>query len=388
MRADFGLSDPLELMSPVHIPRGFTKAFIRGDVVEDLGARIDAAYRSLSEGRAGRPHRGHRACRRRRRHRAVQRPRGGPARCAGDHRQRGRRGPAHRRDRPQRGALRPPRRARGRCRRQQGRRRRPTRRCRMLLRLGLARHGIELLGVLPYRRILSHPTLSMLIEQMHGELLHPGDDLDRVIEHVAIGAMHPRHVLERIGPGSLLILPGDRHDIIVGRARRQPHAAGAARDARAAGTRLRYRSHFGRAASDPSAVVARRPRLLGRHPASRARPRGHPRGRPLRLLPRSTRRTTWPARSTTCSSRRIRPTRPRSRRRSGSSSTTSTSTRLLERLDRLADGARRPVTAARRRHPQAGRSGPARWLRAALDRWRRRARGADAEGRRIARPRR
>ena len=37
-------------MSPVHIPRGFTKAFIRGDIVEDLGARIEAAH-GLAEGR-------------------------------------------------------------------------------------------------------------------------------------------------------------------------------------------------------------------------------------------------------------------------------------------------------------------------------------------------
>ena len=41
---------------------------------------------------------------------------------------------------------------------------------------------------------------------------HPGDDLDRVIEHVAIGAMQPRHLIERVGPGSLLIVPGDRSD--------------------------------------------------------------------------------------------------------------------------------------------------------------------------------
>ena len=32
-------------MSPVHIPRGFTKAYIAGDVVEDLGARIVEAHR-------------------------------------------------------------------------------------------------------------------------------------------------------------------------------------------------------------------------------------------------------------------------------------------------------------------------------------------------------
>ena len=68
--------------------------------------------------------------------------------------------------------------------------------------------------MLPYRPLLSNPTLSMLQEQMRGELLHPGPDLGRVIEHVAIGAMQAGHVLERVGPGSLLIVPGDREDVI------------------------------------------------------------------------------------------------------------------------------------------------------------------------------
>jgi BioD-like phosphotransacetylase family protein len=83
-----------------------------------------------------------------------------------------------------------------------------------LLRQGLARHGIELLGVLPYRPMLAHPTLAMLLEQLHGELLHPGDDLDRAIEHVAIGDMRPSHLRGHIDPGTLLILPGDRRDVI------------------------------------------------------------------------------------------------------------------------------------------------------------------------------
>ena len=83
-----------------------------------------------------------------------------------------------------------------------------------VLEKGLARYGIELLGVLPYQPLLSNPTLSMLQEQMRGELLHPGPDLDLVIEHVAIGAMQAEHVLERVGPGSLLIVPGDREDVI------------------------------------------------------------------------------------------------------------------------------------------------------------------------------
>ena len=35
-------------MSPVHIPRGFTKRYIAGEVVEDLGARITAAHRQFA----------------------------------------------------------------------------------------------------------------------------------------------------------------------------------------------------------------------------------------------------------------------------------------------------------------------------------------------------
>ena len=40
MRSALGLTDDLALMSPVHIPRGFTTAYIRGDVTPDLGGRI------------------------------------------------------------------------------------------------------------------------------------------------------------------------------------------------------------------------------------------------------------------------------------------------------------------------------------------------------------
>src|SRR3954452_19804000 len=48
MRNVFGLTDPMTVMSPVHIPRGFTKAYIAGEVVEDLGARIRTAHATLS----------------------------------------------------------------------------------------------------------------------------------------------------------------------------------------------------------------------------------------------------------------------------------------------------------------------------------------------------
>ena len=80
---------------------------------------------------------------------------------------------------------------------------------------GLALHGIPLLGILPYRPILSNPTLAMVLAGVHGRVIHPGPDLDRVIDGVAIGAMEPHHMLERVGPGTLVIVPGDREDAIL-----------------------------------------------------------------------------------------------------------------------------------------------------------------------------
>jgi len=91
----------------------------------------------------------------------------------------------------------------------------------------------------------------MLVEQMKGELVSESDDLDRVIQHVAIGAMQPRHLIERVGPGSLLIVPGDRTDVI--------HAVVAAnRAARARGERRRVfgrrQQLFGRSVEDGSSM--------------------------------------------------------------------------------------------------------------------------------------
>jgi BioD-like phosphotransacetylase family protein len=213
VRAAFGLDDAYELMSPVHIPRGFTKAFIRGDIVEDLGARIEAAHARLAEGREallieGTGHAGVGAVIGLSNADVAARV-GAPALIVSEA------GVGRPIDEivlnaalfaqhgvPLAGAV--------------------VNKVDLdadpslagLLRQGLARHGIELLGVLPYRSMLAHPTLAMLLEQLHGELLHPGDDLDRAIEHVAIGDMPPGHLRGHIDPGTLLILPGDRRDVI------------------------------------------------------------------------------------------------------------------------------------------------------------------------------
>ena len=121
-----------------------------------------------------------------------------------------------------------------------------------VLEQGLALHGIDLLGILPYRPLLSYPTLSMILEQMRGDLLSAGEDMDRHIEHVGIGSGQARHVLEKVGPGSLLIVQGDREDVI--------HAVIAANETQkqlmgetGLFDRLRTPARFGRVPEDPEA---------------------------------------------------------------------------------------------------------------------------------------
>lgn len=248
VRSVFGLTDPLATMSPVHIPRGFTKAFIEGTVPDDLSPRIATAHRALAATHdlllvEGTGHAGVGAVvglsnaevAARLRAPAVIISEGGVGRPIDEivlnHALFAQRGV------PVAGAI--------------------INKVEIdaqpslpgILRKGLARHGIPLLGTLPYRPLLSNPTLSMLTDQMPGELVSPGEDPERVVEHVAIGAMQARHVLERIGPGSLLIVPGDRGDVIHATIAAALRARAARGESRILG-RIRRPSGFGRTGSE------------------------------------------------------------------------------------------------------------------------------------------
>jgi BioD-like phosphotransacetylase family protein len=214
MRTVFDLGEPLDRMSPVHIPRGFTQSYIDGHVVEDLPARIRAAHASFARERdilliEGTGHAGVGAVIGLS-NAVVARLLGAPAVVVSEggvgrpideivlnaalferHGVRVAGAIVNKVDLDAKPGL-----------------------ARTLER-GLARHGVPLLGVLPYRPILSNPTLAMVLEGVHGETIHPGPDLDLVIGGVAIGAMEPDHMLQRIGPRSLVIVPGDREDVIL-----------------------------------------------------------------------------------------------------------------------------------------------------------------------------
>jgi BioD-like phosphotransacetylase family protein len=213
MHEIFGLREPYSAMSPVHIPRGFTKAYIAGEVVEDLGARIRRAQDAFLDHDVllveGTGHAGVGAVIGLS-NAVVAAMLGAPAIIVSEG-----------------GVGRPIDeivlnaalfRATGvlvagaivnkvDVDAQPG--------IAGVIERGLKPYEIPLLGVLPVRSILSNPTLEMVLEGVHGEVINEGPDLDRVIDDVAVGAMEPGHMLERVGRGTLVIVPGDREDVIL-----------------------------------------------------------------------------------------------------------------------------------------------------------------------------
>jgi BioD-like phosphotransacetylase family protein len=218
VKAVYDLREPMTAMSPVHIPRGFTKAYIAGNVVEDLGARIAAAHATfvghkdvllvegtghagvgaviglsnavvaallgapaviVSEGGVGRPideivlNASHFAAH--------------GVRVAG--------AIVNKVDVDAQPGI------------------------AAVLEKGLARHGIPLLGVIPYRPFLSNPSVAMILEGIRAELLVAGPDLDLVIGGISVAAMEPHHVLQHVVGRRIVIVAGDREDVIVALAR-------------------------------------------------------------------------------------------------------------------------------------------------------------------------
>src|SRR6266550_1426816 len=259
MRVTFDLQEPYSVLSPVHIPRGFTKSYIAGEVVEDLGAKVARAHATFSghdvlliEGtghagvgaviglsnavvaaRLGTP--------------AIIVSEGGVGRPIDEIVLNASLFARH--GVPVAGAIV----NKVDVKAQPG--------IEKVLERGLAPYDIPLLGILPVQPILSNPTLEMILEGVHGETLHPGPDLERVIDGVAIGAMQPGHMLERVGPGTLVIVPGDREDIIL--TLTTAHLVGAPRPRRAA-RRAGLGPTTGGPRGDPPGRPVRDPRV-GRH---------------------------------------------------------------------------------------------------------------------------
>jgi BioD-like phosphotransacetylase family protein len=80
---------------------------------------------------------------------------------------------------------------------------------------GLKRLGIDLLGVLPLESVLADATLGQVCREIKGAFLCGKNFARRHFKNVVIGAMNSAHVVAHFKPGTLLVTPGDREDIIL-----------------------------------------------------------------------------------------------------------------------------------------------------------------------------
>ncbi len=83
-----------------------------------------------------------------------------------------------------------------------------------LARKGLEQKGLNVFGIFPYQKILDIPTLREIKEDLKLETLFLGLSFDKPVENVLIGAMNVKDAIQFIQNNSLMIIPGDRDDMI------------------------------------------------------------------------------------------------------------------------------------------------------------------------------
>jgi BioD-like phosphotransacetylase family protein len=80
---------------------------------------------------------------------------------------------------------------------------------------GLKRKGLDLLGVIPHQRMLSNPSIELILEELGAELLNSPPTLTNLVDDVVVGAMGAQNAIRFFKHGVLLITPGDREDIVL-----------------------------------------------------------------------------------------------------------------------------------------------------------------------------
>ena len=81
-------------------------------------------------------------------------------------------------------------------------------------RRGFERLGIELLGVIPEEPLLANATLGQIAKTIKGEFVHGKARSRRRVQKIVIGAVNSTNVMQHFRPGTLIITPGDREDVV------------------------------------------------------------------------------------------------------------------------------------------------------------------------------
>jgi len=81
--------------------------------------------------------------------------------------------------------------------------------------LGLAKLGLPLLGLIPMHTELHKPTVNQVCLRLKGQYIAGAQHKRRRVARLGIGAMACRNAEGLLQPGTLIITPGDREDLIM-----------------------------------------------------------------------------------------------------------------------------------------------------------------------------
>lgn len=79
----------------------------------------------------------------------------------------------------------------------------------------LKRIGLPLLGVIPYTPRLTWPTMQQVVDALKAKVIYGNANLHNIIAEFVVGAMTPHNALNFIRDKTLLIVPGDRDDLVL-----------------------------------------------------------------------------------------------------------------------------------------------------------------------------
>ena len=83
------------------------------------------------------------------------------------------------------------------------------------LTMAFARKGLKLLGTLPYVDRLTWPTIDDIARSLQAEVINAPQHLGNEVAVFVIGAMTPHNAVKRMVDKSLVIVPGDRDDVVL-----------------------------------------------------------------------------------------------------------------------------------------------------------------------------
>lgn len=82
-------------------------------------------------------------------------------------------------------------------------------------RRGFERLGLELLGVMPVQKKLTEPSLQQISDKIHGTFFCNHRFARNYAADVVIGAVSSANIRRKLSAGTLLVVPGDREDIVL-----------------------------------------------------------------------------------------------------------------------------------------------------------------------------